>query len=164
MTGVFTELEELADRYAPDIDIPTPPMIDQVRRNVALRARLLAEFGAVDAEEVADLVQSAARRRTATVENWRRACRVVAVRWLGRTLVPGFQLLKDGQPDPNLRPVFEVLHEQGFGDWESALWWTVPSPALDGARPVDLLLELREREDGGAERLVAAARRRRDWF
>lgn len=165
--SVLSEMEALADRYSPEIPIPSPATIEQVRRNLELRVSLLTEFGAVSADEVAELVGSEAKRPSATVENWRRSNRVVAVRWRNQTLVPGFQLLSDGQPDGNLRPVLKVLRDQGFSDWAAALWWVLPSPGLGGGRPVDLLLGIREdgeRVSEGRERLVRAARRRRDWF
>lgn len=164
MSDVATELEELADRYAPHIEIPSPATVDQARRNLSLRVSLLKEFGAIRPEELSDLVQSGAKRRTATVENWRRSHRVVTVRWRGETLVPGFQLLPNAQPDPHLRPVLSLLKEQGFSDWQAALWWIIPAPALAGRRPVDLLMDLRQRENADLTPLVGAAARKRDWF
>jgi hypothetical protein len=159
---------ELVERYSPSIEVPPPAVLDQVRRNAQLRTAMLQEFGAVDARELADLVGSKARNRLSTVDNWRRAGRVIVVPWHGRALVPGFQLLADGSPDPGLRPVLRILDDQGFGPWEQALWWVVPAPRLEGARPVDLLLRAREMTPEGAEqveaRLVHAAVRPRDWF
>jgi hypothetical protein len=96
---------EAIERYAPDIDVPPPAVLDQARRNLQLRVAMLREFGAVSAAELADLVGSTARRPATLVDNWRRAHRVVAVRWRDKTLVPGFFLLEDGQPDPAARGV-----------------------------------------------------------
>ncbi|MCU1495556.1 MAG: uncharacterized protein JWO62_3320 [Acidimicrobiaceae bacterium] len=168
MSQVLAEVEALADRYAPIVDVPSPAMMDQVRRNLSLRVGLLQEFGAATAEEVAQMAGSTARKRSTTVENWRRVHKVIAVRWHDQTLVPGFQFLSDGQPDPNLRQVIELLHKQGFGDWEVALWWIIPSPALAATRPVDLLLRLRsqgkEEAEEGRDALLRAASRPKDWF
>ncbi len=165
MVDVARATMELIDRYAPDIEVPPPVVLEQARRNLALRVSMLNEFGAVDAPELASLVGSAARNPASTVDNWRRADRVVTVRWKGRTLVPGFQLLATGRPDPALQSVLRVLRAYGMGDWERALWFVVPSPALDGDRPVDRLLGGRERPaTERAGELVAAAERRRDWF
>jgi len=126
---------------------------------------MLAEFGAVDAAELAALVGSVARNLASTVDNWRRADRIMTVRWKGRTLVPGFQLMESAQPDPALRGVLRSLRGYGMGEWEQALWFVVPCPALGGARPVDRLLELRRHPtENGADALVAAAQRHRDWF
>jgi hypothetical protein len=163
---------EAIERYAPDIDVPPPAVLDQARRNLELRVAMLREFGAIGSAELAELVGSQARRPGTTVDNWRRAHRVVAVRYRDKTVVPGFLLLEGGQPDPAARAALAILDEQGFGEWQQALWWTVPSPALDGARPVDVLLAARRREHVGArgeggdasEQLAGAARRRRDWF
>lgn len=157
---------DLVDRYAPDIDVPPPAVLDQVRRNAQLRVSLLQEFGAVTAEEVADLVGSRAARRRTVVDNWVRSDRVVAVGWRGETLVPGFQLLPDAQPDPLLQPVLASLRAYGAESWERALWWTLPAPRLSGRRPVDLLLESRTASDRGemSEVLLSAAQRTREWF
>lgn len=159
---------ELVDRYSPTIDVPSPAVLDQVRRNAQLRTSMLTEFGAVDARELADLVGSRARNRLSVVDNWRRAGRIVVVPWHGQTLIPGFQLLADGLPDPRLRPVLQALRKEGFGPWEQALWWTVPAPRLGGLRPVGLLLEARgtgpEEAQAVESRLLEAASRRRDWF
>lgn len=158
----------LVDRYSPSIDVPPPAVLDQVRRNAQLRTSMLTEFGALDAHELSDLAGSRARNRLSMADNWRRAGRIIVVPWHGQTLVPGFQLLPDGSPDPRLRPVLAVLREQGFGPWEQALWWVLPAPRLGGARPVDHLLGARALQAQQAEtvrdRLIEAARRQRDWF
>jgi hypothetical protein len=165
MVEVAQATVELIDRYAPNVEVPPPVVLEQARRNLALRVSMLAEFGAVEAAELAALVGSAARNPASTVDNWRRADRIVTVRWKGHTLVPGFQLLESGQPDPALRPVLRALRGYGMGDWEQALWFVVPCPALGGARPADRLLELRRYPtDAGVVALAAAAERRRDWF
>ncbi|HTT92615.1 MAG TPA: hypothetical protein VMF65_23880 [Acidimicrobiales bacterium] len=165
MVDVAAATEELIDRYAPDIDIPPPVVLEQARRNLALRVAMLEEFGAIEAKELAKLAGSTARNPATTVDNWRRADRIVTVRWQGRTLVPGFQLLESGQPDPAVRPVLHILRAYGMTDWEQALWFCVPSPALEGARPVDRLLAFRgQPEAEGSTDLAALAARRRDWF
>lgn len=168
MADVLSSMLEAIERYAPDIDVPPPAVLDQARRNLQLRVALLREFGAVSAGDLAELAGSRARRASTTVDNWRRAHRIVAVRWHDDTLVPGFLLTTAAVPDPVARPALTVLAEQGFSDWQAAVWWTVPAPDLDGRRPVDVLLEAR---DGDAETgrraaadLKAVAHRRRDWF
>jgi hypothetical protein len=165
MVDVAAATTELIDRYAPDIEIPPPVVLEQARRNLALRVRMLEEFGAIEPKQLAALVGSTARNPASTLDNWRRAGRIVTVRWQGRTLVPGFQLLESGQPDPAVRPLLSILRSYGMGDWEQALWFVVPNPALDGARPVDRLLALRKESPAGEPaELEAAATRRRDWF
>lgn len=171
MVDVAGFTQEMIARYAPDIDVPAPAALDQARRNIALQADLLREFGAISVADVAELAGSRAKRPTTTVDNWRRAHKIVTVRWRDRTLVPGFLLGGDGQPDPVAQPALACLAEQGFTDWQAALWWTVPAPALDGQRPVDVLVAAHKEMDGAengepsvAEQLAGAAVRRRDWF
>lgn len=165
MVEVGQATVEMIDRYSPDIDVPPPVVLEQARRNLALRVAMLEEFGAVEPAELARLVGSAARNPASTVDNWRRADRIVTVRWKGRTLVPGFQLLESGKPEPAMQEALRVLRGYGMGEWERALWFVLPNPALGGRRPVDRMVELRKSRsaDGGPE-LAEAARRRRDWF
>lgn len=166
MVDVAGATNELIDRYAPDIDVPPPVVLEQARRNLGLRVRMLEEFGAVEPPELAALVGSAARSPASTVDNWRRADRIVTVRWRGRTLVPGFQLLPSGQPDPAVRAILRALRAYGMSDWEQALWFVVPNPVLDRDRPVDRLLALRDdpKPDAATELAAAATARQRDWF
>ena len=64
-----------------------------------------------------------------------------------------------------IRDRLRVLRAYGMDDWEQALWFVVPCPVLDGRRPVDQLLALRQQPStNSADELVAAAERRRDWF
>jgi hypothetical protein len=166
MADVAGSTLEAIARYAPVIDVPPPAVLDQARRNIEAQVALLQEFGAETVEKLAERVGSKARRSGSLVENWRRAHRVVAVRWHDQLLVPGFLLGGDYLPNPHARAALTVLHEQGFSDWQAALWWLVPSPALQGSRPVDVLVEgvTEQRETPVGEQLAAAARRRRDWF
>lgn len=169
MTDAAVSMLEAIERYAPDIDVPPPAVLDQARRNLEFRVALLREFGAVDAATLAELAGSSAKKPATTIDNWKRAARVVAVRWHGRSLVPGFQLLPSGEPDPLVQPVLRRLRAYGMDDWQQAIWWTVPAPALDGRRPVDVLVARRSLDDDDERAhleqcLLAAAQRRRDWF
>jgi hypothetical protein len=155
------------ERYAPDIEVPPPAVMDQVRRNIEAQVALLTEFGAVTVEELAKLAGSKAKRPNVTVDNWRRAHRIITVRFRDQTMVPGFLLLETGQPDPTAQPAISQLAEYGASDWQAALWWTAAAPALDDQRPVDVLMQARDGSDVATDaktKLVGAARRPRDWF
>jgi hypothetical protein len=155
------------ERYTPDIEVPPPAVMDQVRRNIEAQVALLTEFGAVTVEELAGLAGSKAKRPNVTVDNWRRAHRIITVRFRDQTLVPGFLLLETGQPDPTAQPAIAQLADYGASDWQAALWWTAAAPTLDDRRPVDILLQARDGSVMAAEvktKLAGAARRRRDWF
>jgi hypothetical protein len=154
------------ERYAPDIDVPPPAVLDQTRRNIEAQVALLTEFGAVRASGLAEFAGSRAKRPGVTVDNWRRAHRIVTVRYRDETYVPGFLLAEDGQPDPVAQPALAKLAAYGASDWQAALWWIIPASTLDRRRPVDVLLSARDhgdREHVGKD-LEAAATRRRDWF
>jgi hypothetical protein len=165
MADVAGSTLEAIARYAPVIDVPPPAVLDQARRNIELQVAMLQEFGAISATELGDLAGSKARRASTTVDNWRRAHKIVAVRWHDQQLVPGFLLRADAQPDPAARPALTALAAQGFSDWQAALWWVVPAPALGGRRPVDRLLAAGASDRGAvATELGSAALRPRDWF
>lgn len=152
---------EAIERYAPDIDIPPPAILDQARRNLQARVAMLREFGASEPSEIANLIGSEAKNPANVTDNWRRAHKVVAVKWRGRTLVPGFMLVADGTPNLLLRPVLTQFHEYGMTDWQAALWWMISNPKLEGMRPVDVLLR---DQQGSGEALIEAAHRDREWF
>lgn len=166
MTDTADFTMQAIERYAPEIDVPPPAVLDQARRNIEAQVALLTEFGAVPGSGLAELAGSRAKRPGVTVDNWRRAHRIVTVRYRDEIYVPGFLLGENGQPDPVAQPALAQLAGYGASDWEAALWWTIPAPALDGRRPVDVLLAARDHGDREHARkeLQAAATRRRDWF
>ena len=143
-------LEALIDQLAPALDIETPAEVLQARRNAEARALLLKEFGALTSSEVADLLGSEARNRSALAHRWRKERRLLAVVYRGTVWFPAFQF-HEGEVVPVIREVLEVLAGAGLGEWETALWFGAPSGWLDDRRPVDLLVD----EPG---RVVDAAR------
>lgn len=167
LTDVADFALKAIEQYTPNIEVPPPAVMDQVRRNIEAQVALLTEFGAVTVEELAKLAGSKAKRPGVTVDNWRRAHRIMTVRFRDQTLVPGFLLLETGQPDHTAQPAITQLAEYGGSDWQTALWWTAPAPALDDQRPVDMLLQARDGSVPAVEvkaKLTSAARRRRNWF
>lgn len=132
-------VRELTERYTPDIAVPTPAVLAQVRRNVAFRLELLRVYGGLTPAQVADLHGSSARNRGALVDNWRRASRAFTVTLHGRTLVPGFQITNDGSPHPVLATLLPVLRRIPGSDWSLAAWFTSPNAYFDWAKPADIL-------------------------
>jgi hypothetical protein len=153
--GSSAALDEMIDRYAPEMSVPPPTVLQQARRNLELRAALLHEFGGATAEQLAELTGSRAKNPQHTLDNWRRAHKVVAVRFNAEHYVPGFMLRPDGKPDPRIQPVLKALAEQEATPWEAAAWWVLPRWQLDGGRAVDLLLASQLQSDD-ADREVQA--------
>jgi len=163
--GSGTVLDELIDRYAPEISVPTPTVLLQARRNLELRAALLQEFGGATAEQLAEMTGSRAKNPQHTLDNWRRAHKVVAVRYKGDQYVPGFMLTSEGTPDPRIQPVLAALAEQGATPWQAAVWWVLPRWQLDGGRAVDLLVGSRLTSDRDLQaKLLEIVHEARNYF
>jgi hypothetical protein len=161
MTSRAVDLQnELVERYTPDIDVPPPALLTQVRWNIEARVDLLMAYGALTAAELAELHGSKARNRNTLVDNWRRSKRVLTVSFRGRTLVPAFQITSDGSPHPVLAAVLPLLLSGG-SEWAAALWFTAPNGFFDWAKPADLLVGRADTpvtaDDDLGRRLVEAA-------
>jgi hypothetical protein len=144
----------LIERLMPErIEVPTPAVVLQARRNAEARTALLGEFGALRSAGVAEMAGSRAANRAALANRWRAENRVVAVPVGDELLYPGFQFTPEGRPHPTVGAALATLRSAPeLGDWQAALWFVGANGWLGGRRPVDLL-----DEDPGA--VEAAARR-----
>lgn len=139
--------------------IPSPRWWAQLRRNAQARTEFLEEFGALTSEQVAELLGYRASNVRAAASRLASRGAVFAVDVGGKRLFPGFQFSPETQTvKPAVGEVLAALPESlRETEWQLALWWVTPSPALDWERPVDLL-------DTHPERLVLAAEvERRGW-
>jgi hypothetical protein len=108
--------------------------------NAVARAEALAEFGAVEADEIVG--------GAAEVGRLFRDRRAFAVGEPHAPLLPAFQFL-NGTPRPIIERVLGALGDEMRG-WEILAWFTGSSDYPEGAGPVDLL-------DVAADDVVAAA-------
>jgi hypothetical protein len=145
---------DLIERLMPErLEVPTPAVVLQARRNAEARTALLGEFGALRSADVADLAGSRAANRAALANRWRAENRVVAVPVGDELLYPGFQFTHEGRPHPAVGAALGILRSiPDLSDWQAVLWFVGANGWLGGRRPVDLL-----DEDPGA--VEAAARR-----
>jgi hypothetical protein len=134
-------VDGLVEALMPErVSVPTPAVVLQARRNAEARVALLAEFGALRSQEVADLAESRATNRAALANRWRAENRVVAVPVGDELLYPGFQFNAEGQPKPAIKPTIDLLRSDPHAtDWQIALWFVAPTSWLGRRRPVDLL-------------------------
>src|ERR1700738_5366373 len=65
----FSLFDDVVTRLVPE-HVPSPAWMLQARRNADSRVRFLAEFGGLNAEDVADFAQSTPRNRRATAYRW----------------------------------------------------------------------------------------------
>jgi hypothetical protein len=140
---------QLVERLMPAA-IPTPAHVLQLQRNAGLRAAALEEFGVWTAADLARMRGVETVNEHATPGRWLKERRVFAVDGPRERLYPVFQFTPDAHPLPVLQPVLVALPATLSG-WETLLWFTAPNGWLDGARPVDRLVD--------APELVAAAAR-----
>ncbi len=140
--GSKRRLEDMIDVMLPQ-SVPSAAEVWHARQSAQAREELVREFGALSAEEVAELAGSKARNRSALASRWHSEGRILAVPWHGRTLYPGFQFC-DGRPSTTVAAAAATLRERGLEGWSLALWFTTPNGWLWDRRPVDLLDEDRE--------------------
>lgn len=117
----------------------SPASAQQARRNAEARQELIDEFGLFDSDQLAEMVGSKAKNRSATASRWLAERRVFAVEHLGQRYFPAFQFGVDSRPRPVIRRILEVFEPHGLDGWEIALWFTTASGWLDDQRPVDRL-------------------------
>ncbi len=135
--GSHAGWENLIEAMMPAVDVPTPVEVLQARRNAEARSRLLAEFGALTAAEVAGAAGSRAKNVSAMASRWLNEGEVLAVTHHGTRYFPAFQFDETGRPRPVIR---EVLRHLGYlGEWQRAIWFVTRTLLLGDARPVDVL-------------------------
>jgi hypothetical protein len=134
---------DLIERLMPErLDVPTPAVVLQARRNAEARTALLGEFGALRSADVAELAGSRAANRAALANRWRAERRVVAVPVGDELLYPGFQFTPEGRPHPTVGAALAILRSQpSVSNWQATLWFVGANGWLGGRRPVDLLDE-----------------------
>lgn len=135
--GERLRLERLIDALSPAVDVPTPPVLEQARQEALLRSRLLSEFGACTAQQLAELSGSTAANRSQLAYAWRKEGRIFAVTHRGTPWYLGFQFDDDGRPLPVIADVLAAL--RGWPEWEIAAWFVRENGVLDRRRPVDVL-------------------------
>lgn len=135
--GASPGWENLIEQMMPSVDVPTPVEVLQARRNAETRSRLLAEFGALTAAEVAEAAGSRAKNASAMASRWLSDGEAIAVTHHGTRYFPAFQFDEAGRPRPVIR---EVLRHLGYlGEWQQAIWFVTRTLLLGDARPVDVL-------------------------
>lgn len=143
------QLDSVVSLLAPELAIPSAPVLEQSRRNLRLREEMLRTHGALTAREVADLAGSEALNRSQFAHSLTRSGRIFSVTHRRQQLFPGFQFDSEG-PLPVVAQVLPFLRARFRKDWEVALWFDVENSWLDGVRPLELLIS-------DPDRVVAAA-------
>lgn len=149
-------LEEMVDFMAGQMLVPSTVDLEMAQRLAIRHARILNEFGAFTAEELADANRSQATVRSALADNWRKRRQVFAVPHpdktaRGRDVYPAFQF-EDHKPIKAVAAVLEAFGERK-APWKLALWFTSNNGWLPASkRPVDLL-------QSNPDAVIEAARR-----
>jgi hypothetical protein len=133
-------------------DAPTAEALEDAKRQAKLRTRVVRDFGAYTAKEVASMAGSGALNRFQVAHRWKKAGRVFGVPYQGDIVYLTFQFGNDGQPLPVIRDVLTALRD--WSPWDLAGWFVFRNRRLEQQRPADLL-EL------DPDAVVAAARAER---
>lgn len=123
-----------------EIETPVSP---QLARSMAATENawrsLEAEFGLLSSREVSELLGSRSPNRSYASEQ-RSKGKLIAVKRPGGLRYPGYQF---DRTEHAIRPVMaeliRIAGEAGRSEASLALWMTLPTGYLDGARPVDRL-------------------------
>lgn len=136
-------MEEMVDFMAARMVLPSQAELEMAQRLAVRHARVLNEFGAFTAEQLANANGSRASNRSALADNWRKRHQAFAVPHPDkgareRDVYPAFQF-EDGKPIKAVQGVLEAFAGRK-SPWKLALWFTSNNGWLpDSARPVDLL-------------------------
>jgi hypothetical protein len=135
--GERDEVERLVEKLLPDLEVVSPHAVEEAKRQARVRSRILRDFGAWTAGEVADLARSTAANRSSLAGRWRAQDRIFGVPYRGAWFYLAFQFGEDGRPLPVICEV--VRSFTGLDAWSIASWFVVANPGLDRRRPVDQL-------------------------
>jgi hypothetical protein len=136
--GERDEVERLVQNLLPHLEVVSPHAVEEARRQVRVRSRILRDFGAWTAAEVADLAHSTASNRSSLAGRWRAQGRIFGVPYRGTWFYLAFQFGDDSRPLPAVAGILRAL--AGMDPWSIASWFVVANPGLDRRRPVDLLV------------------------
>lgn len=135
--GERDEIERTVEKLLPHLPAVSPHAAEEAERQARLRTRILRDFGAWTAAEIADLAKSSARNRSARAGRWRAEGRIFGVPYRGVCFYLAFQFDEGGKPRP---AIAEVIDAFGTADpWQLATWFVLANPRLDRRLPVDVL-------------------------
>jgi hypothetical protein len=132
-------VEVLVESLLPSIEIPSLAASEEARRQAHLRERIMSDFGAWSAAEVASLAGSTAANRFQLAHKWNKEGRIFRVPYHGVWLYLGFQFDENGRPLPVVADVLRALAPSR--PWELAEWFVLGNGCLGRERPVDLLVK-----------------------
>jgi len=134
--AVDAAVDDIVHALEARFPVPSVPL-EAILRHAQFRIRLLRDYGAFRAADLADHNQSAAANRSQLAYQWRRERRIFAVTFCRERRYLKFQFDEDGQPLPVIGRVLEALH--GWPEWDIAAWFVTPNDLLGRAQPVALL-------------------------
>lgn len=137
--GEHLRTEHLVNAMLSPGAVPSPAELAEAGRQARFRERLIAEFGAYTAAQLADRAGSKARNRAHLAHSWWTRGRVFRVEHQGAQWYLGFQFDEQAQPLPSITAVLTSL--AGWDGWEVARWLVTANPLLGQLRPLELLVK-----------------------
>ncbi len=142
--------EHLVEELLEPLDVETPNLAEMAKREAVVRRRILADVGALGAQEVAERAGSAAGGRSKLAYQWRKRGLIFSVNYRNLALFPAFQFDEEGHPVQSIRIVLN--HLGWWPDWAIAKWFVTSNPLLDLDRPLDRLAAMPAAVVDAAER------------
>jgi hypothetical protein len=136
--GDTLDVDDLVDKLSAKTGNAPAPILEGARREAQFRVRLMQDYVAHRAAEVAMLGGSTASNRSQLAYRWRKERRIFAVPYRGELRYLGFQFDHDGQPVPVVAQVLAAL--TGWSEWQIAAWFVTANGLLDKEQPVAVLL------------------------
>lgn len=141
---------------ASQVSLTPPATLAQAQRLAAARDALLA----TPILTYATLQTLRGDPAESTTRTWVARARarhaIFTVTHLGRTLVPAFQLDREGKPRPELQPLLKILGAAGIDGWSAWVWLTTPSSYLSGQVPESVAATSPGRAERAARRFSTA--------
>jgi hypothetical protein len=114
----------------------TPPATLAQAQRLAIQRDALLATAVLTYDTLQDLRGDRMESSTRTwVARARARHALFTVTYLGRALVPAFQLDAQGQPRPDLQPLLSILLDAGIDGWPLWTWLTSPTSLLSGQSP-----------------------------
>lgn len=128
------QLDRVLRQEGEDPDHAVPVALVQLRRQVAVRARLVASR-TLDYAGLAELRGISENAARFAVHKDASRHRLLLVPQQGEVLIPAFQLTERGELRDELAPVLEPLLAAGMDPWQVWAWLTHPAGLLGGMVP-----------------------------
>lgn len=157
--GVFHHVLQQEDERRIEAEMCPVPEFDleavdwQIAQNIKVRDEFVRlSAGLLNAEQVAAVLGSAAKNRSAMASRLKEAGKVLVVRYGQRDLFPLFQFdIVNQRPYTEMEQILTILAEGYDSGWQRALWFITENDWLNGKKPISIWPRQRQAVVNAAE-------------